>query len=228
MHTDAGCFRLCENWDDWGQDRGETKGRQTRRKPETSLRHLVLRKAHELSQGMESRSPENILESRGKKKTRPRVEAIHKVPTRETKVQTTAKAEGAGPEENVVLPLPAPCRHPGSVFTLGESLVTVTRKRNMDAAMPAIMSSNRPWRGFPYTDSPAYGYSTSHIRASKQSVTPHPWTLDTAGRLLTGLWQSVTVLGPRQLWEALGAALCSEAKFHNIPSSTLGQAWDTC
>lgn len=29
---------------------------------------------------------------------------------------------------------------------------------------------------------------------------------DTAGLLLTGLWQSVTVLGPRQLWEALGAA----------------------
>lgn len=26
------------------------------------------------------------------------------------------------------------------------------------------------------------------------------------GLLLTGLWQSVTVLGPRQLWEALGAA----------------------
>lgn len=31
-----------------------------------------------------------------------------------------------------------------SIFTLGESLVTVTRKRNMDAAMPAIMKSNRP------------------------------------------------------------------------------------
>lgn len=123
---------------------------------------------------------------------------------------------------------PVPCSQPGSLFTLGESLVTVTRKRNMDAAMPAIMSSNRLWRGFPYTDSPAYGYSTSQIRSSKQGNTPPPLDSDTAGLLLTGLWQYVTVLGPRQLWEALGAAPCSEAKFHNIPSSTLGQAWDTC
>jgi hypothetical protein len=36
-----------------------------------------------------------------------------------------------------------------SIFTFGESLFTVTRKRYMDAVMPAIMNSNRPWRGFP-------------------------------------------------------------------------------
>lgn len=42
--------------------------RQTRRKPEISLRHLVLRKARELSQRMESRSPESILESRAKRR----------------------------------------------------------------------------------------------------------------------------------------------------------------
>jgi hypothetical protein len=37
-------------------------------KPEISLRHLMLRKACELSQRMESRSPESILESRGKRR----------------------------------------------------------------------------------------------------------------------------------------------------------------
>lgn len=100
---------------------------------------------------------------------------------------------------------PVPCSQPGSLFTLGESLVTVTRKRNMDAAMPAIMSSNRLWRGFPYTDSPAYGYSTSQIMSSKQGNTPPPLDSDTAGLLLTGLWQYVTVLGPRQLWGGPGS-----------------------
>lgn len=34
-------------------------------------------------------------------------------------------------------------------LTLGASLVTVVRKRYMDPAMPAIMSSSRLWRGFP-------------------------------------------------------------------------------
>lgn len=107
------------------------------------------------------------------------MEARHRVPRRENKVQTELQREKepAGPEENVFLSLLVPCSQPGSIFTLGESLVTVTRKRSMDAAMPAIMSSNRPWRGFPYTDSPAYGYSASHIRASKQGITPPPWTL---------------------------------------------------
>lgn len=50
------------------------------------------------------------------------------------------------------------------LFTLGESLVTVTRKRYMDAVMPAIMSSSRPWRGFPWMDSPACGHSPGNVR----------------------------------------------------------------
>lgn len=53
---------------------------------------------------------------------------------------------GEGDREAVAL---ASCHKPGPLSTLGESLVTVTRKRYMDAVMPAIMNSSRPWRGFP-------------------------------------------------------------------------------
>lgn len=73
-------------------------------------------------------------------------------------------------------------------------------------------------------DSPAYGYSPGNVTPSEQGREPPSLDSDTAGTLLTGLWQSHLSSWP---WAALGGpgtcSLHSEAKLHNIPSSPMGQ-----
>lgn len=134
-----------------------------REKLEMCLRHLLFCKACELSERVESRSPESIfLEGqREEKKSRPRVEEGDEdkeeprgKQDRKWKSEAGGRRPGPGSSRAMVAAWPAfsPCAllWPAlSVFTLGESLVTVTRKRYMDAVMPAIMNSSRPWRGFP-------------------------------------------------------------------------------
>lgn len=163
--------------------------RHTKRKPEIKIGHLMLCKACELSERVKSRSPEsNILEEhREEKKPGPESRRGIRVQRRGMEVQTTEKGNQKRRKtreretESVALAFSSlslmwasPC-----LFTLGESLVTVTRKRYMDAVMPAIMNSSKPWRGLPYMDNRACGHSqaTSGPRSNRE---PSPLDADTA------------------------------------------------
>lgn len=90
--------------------------------------------------------------------------------------------------------------------------------------MPAIISSRRPWRGFPWVDSPACGHSASSVRPRAwQSPSPHR-----PGLCSRALGNPTPTLGPGQLREALGPA-----RDVVRPNSTLslpppGQARGTC